>query len=213
MISNAVYRCCLILFLFIVLYGDVYAGDNLAGTLTNVRGKVEIIKTDTMQTKAAKPGDSLSAGELLSSGENSLAQLVLTDDSVVNLLPESSLLMAQYNFTSADNRRTTTIKVRGGGARFVVYKQRNRDSRFTVETGHASVSVGIADFFVNASPKETEIVNIGRSFVVSHTSKLIAGKVHLDANQKTVVAEKMPPSQPTTLNPAQRRIYLRNAAF
>ena len=102
----------------------------------------------------------------------------------------------------------------GGRARFVVYdKMRGGGSRFVVETQQAAIDAGIADFFVSVSPGETEVAVIGSSLSVRNISSLVVGNVGLGTNQKTVVREKIPPSQPSTLPAEQRRKYIRDADF
>ncbi|MDZ4165341.1 MAG: FecR domain-containing protein [Smithellaceae bacterium] len=181
--------------------------------LTKVQGRVELIKTDTDRARPVKPGDSAAVGELLRSGKDASAQLVFTDDSFVILFPETLLLVTQYAYTPRDNRRSAVTKVREGRARFVVYRKRSGDSRFVVETGHASMNVGMADFFVSVSPAETEVANIGSPFQVKNVSGLIVDRVSLGANQKTTVTGMTPPSQPATLTPEQRRKYIKDAGY
>lgn len=204
-------RFRLALLLGAVAAGDIWAADTV-GMLTKVQGRVELVKTATDQARAVKTGDNAAVGEVLRTGKEAWAQLVFTDDSVVMLSPESQLLVAQYAYTPQDNRRSAVLKVRGGRARFVVYKRRSGGSRFVVETVHASMTVGKADFFVTVSPTETEIASIGHPLQVRHVSALIVGRVQVGANQTTTVREKTPPSPPATLAPEQRRKYMNNGS-
>ncbi|MBN1663682.1 MAG: FecR domain-containing protein [Deltaproteobacteria bacterium] len=211
MTRGVFYRFCVAFILFAVPAGQLFA-DDIVGHLTKVQGHVVLSKTGRDHVRTAKPGDHVEVGEFFQTGKNARAQLVLTDNSIISIYPETSLAVLQYVNDPAVNRRSVIIKVRDGGARFMVTRPQPRvESRFTVLTDHASVSVWRADFFVSTSPAETEIVNIGTSFTVAHISKLIVQKVRLDANQRTIVTDKMPPSQPTTLTPTQRKKYIKYA--
>ena len=199
------------LLLLMIPEGTLFAGDPAAGIIARVRGQVTARKTGNETITALKAGDRITAGHILESAKESGAQLVFTDDSFVNILPGTTLLVKQYEYAADTGRRTAVIKVSAGCARFVLYKRSGPDSRFTVETGHALVSAGISDFFVSASPSETEILNIGQPLSVKNVSSLAVGVVRLDPNQKTLVKEKTPPAQPATVPPEQRRKYLKDA--
>ncbi len=206
-------RCFLpfsLLFLMI-LEGNLFAGDPVAGIITRVRGQVTARRTGDETISLLKTGDRIDVGHIVESAKDSGVQLVFTDDSFVNVLPGTTLHVKQYEYSVDNGKRTAIIKVSGGCARFVLYKKRNPESRFAVETGHALVSAGISDFFVNASKSETEIVNIGLSISVKNVSYFTVGEIWLSSNQKSVVKEKTPPAQPSTVLPEQRRKYLKDA--
>lgn len=212
-IFTSISRCFLpfsLLFLMI-LEGNLFAGDPVVGIVARVRGQVTARRTGDETITTLKVGDRIFVGHIVESAKDSGAQLVFTDDSFVNVLPGTTLFVKQYEYSADTGRRTAVIKVSDGRARFVQYKRMGRESRFTVEMGHALVSVGISDFFVNVSRSETEIVNIGQSISVKNVSYLAVGVVQLGSNQKSIIKEKTPPSQPATVAPEQRRKYLKDA--
>lgn len=201
----------IILPLLMVPESGLFAGDSVAGIITRVRGQVTARKTGDETVTVLKAGDRVQVGHIVASAMDSGAQLVFTDDSFVNVLPGTALHVKQYDYSADTGRRTAVIKVSGGRARFVVYKIRSRESRFTVETDHARVNAGISDFFVSATRSESEIVNFGQPLSVQNVSQFTVGVVRLDPSQKTLVREKTPPSQPATVLPEQRRKYLKDA--
>lgn len=208
--DETIFPLVLILAVLLGLPGDLSA-DSSAGIITKVRGQVTARKTGDDKITTLRVGDGISVGHIVQSAKGAAAQLVFTDDSVAIVMPGATLHVNQYGYSVVDNRRTAVVKVTGGCARFVLYKARSSDSRFTVETGQVSLSAGIADFFVCASPAGTEIANIGRSISVQNSSRLAVGRVQLGTNQKTTITDKAPPSQPATLTPEQRRKYLKDA--
>ena len=196
-----------------ILEATVFAGseESFAGIITRVRGQVSARKSGSETIPALKVGDRITVGGIVETSHESAVQIVLTDDSVVNVLPDTTLFIKQYSYSKDTGRRTAIIKVTTGRVRFILYKLRSPESHFTVEAGYALVSVGLTDFFVNVSLAETEIVCIGQSLTVHNINTLIVGDVWLDSNQKTILKEKTPPSQPATVSPEQRRTYLKDA--
>lgn len=209
----AVFILSAFLSLFVTPGNNLFADDS-AGTMTRVQGKVTVRMPGWKNIATVKAGDSLAVGGVLDTAGNSRAQLIFTDGAFISVLPGSTLRVNQYSYTSEDKRSSAIVQVLGGRARFVVYdKMRGNGSRFVVETEHASINTGIADFFVSVSSGETEVAVIGSSLSVRNISSLVVGNVGLGTNQKTVVKEKNPPSQPSTLPAEQRRRYIRDADF
>lgn len=202
---------CLIPAVFLGLTGPLFAVEDNAGIVTKVRGQVTARKTGDEKSAALRMGDTFAVGQILQAAKDSAAQLVLTDDSVIHVLPGTTLQVGQYTFSAVENRRSAVIKVIDGSARFVVYKRRSSDSRFAVLTDHIRIDVRFCDFFIKVSGNATEVANVGPPLGIENISKLAVGRVQLGTNQRSIVADKEPPSQPSTITPEQRRKYLKDA--
>ena len=202
---------CLIAVVFGGLTGPLFAADDNAGIVTKVRGQVTARKTGDEKAAPLRARDDIAVGQILQAAKGSAAQLVLTDDSVIHLLPGTTLQVGQYTFSPDENRRSAVIKVIDGSARFIVYKRRSNDSRFTVISDHARIGAWISDFFVMVSGNATEVANVGPSLGIENISRFTVGRVQLGTNQRAAVADKAPPSQPSTVTPEQRRKYLKDA--
>ena len=190
---------------------ECFAADSPVGKLTFVQGVVTIKKDGIENKIIARVGDSISSGNVLETRKNSRAQVVLTDDSVINLSSGAALRVNQYAFEKKNDRRTAIIKVLEGKARFIVYKQRSKESSFKVETSHALISAGTGDFIAEVSDKETEVAVLDGGVSVSNSFYLTVGKVWIGANQKIVVKEKTPPSGASVITSQQRRTYSKDA--
>lgn len=92
-----------------------------------------------------------------------------------------------------------------------MYKRRSGDSRFAVISDHARIGAGISDFFIKVSGNATEVANVGPPLGIENISKLAVGRVQLGTNQRSTIADKEPPSQPSTITPEHRRKYLKDA--
>ncbi len=204
-------RHCVALFILFTLEGNLFA-DGSVGIITKVRGQVTAQKTGEEKAATLRPGDRIAVGQIIRSAGGAAVQLVLTDDSaVIHVLPTTTLQVSQYSYSAEDQRRSAVVKVTEGSVRFILYKMRNRESRFIVVTDQARLSVGIVDFVISVSGKETEVANLGPSLSTENISQYTVGRVQVGTNQRCVVAEKTPPSQPTTITPEQRRRYLKDA--
>jgi hypothetical protein len=204
---------CLLTLALWGLSGPLFAAATAdsAGIVTRVRGEVTARKTGDEAAAKLRTGDAIAVGQILQAAKGAAAQLVLTDDSVIHLLPGTTLQVSQYTFSAEENRRSAVIRVIDGSARFVVYKRRSSDSRFTVWTDHVRIGVGLCDLFLKVSGNATEVANVGPSLGIENISRLAVGRVQLGANQRSVVAEKAPPTQPVAITPEQRRKYLKDA--
>lgn len=202
---------CLITVAFGGVTGHLFAADDSAGIVTKVRGQITARKTGDEKAATLRAGDAIAVGQILQSAKGAAAQLVLTDDSVIHLLPGTTLQVSQYAFSADENRRSAVIKVIDGSARFVVYKRRSNDSRFAVISDHVRISAGISDFFIKVAGNASEVANVGPPLGIENISPLAVGRVQLGTNQRSTVADKAPPSQPSTITPEQRRKYLKDA--
>lgn len=195
-----------IVFSLSVLTGFLSAAEGPAGKFTAVYGDVTCVRPGHAGT-AARPGSGLQVGDLLRTGRDGRAQVVLADDSVVNLSPGSAVRVDQFALEGATNRRSAVVKVLEGTARVVVHRERSRESGFTVVTPHALVSFAYADLVVTASASGTTVAVLDGSAGVSSSSPLAIGRVRLGDNQGTTVREKVPPSDPFIISAQQRRKY------
>ncbi|MBA4373829.1 MAG: hypothetical protein C0402_13335 [Thermodesulfovibrio sp.] len=203
----------LLLFFFLFfgcLNQDLSAAGEGPGRITVVRGEVGIRRPGAEKILPVRVGDMVYVGDILQSGRESGAQMVLTDDSVVNISSLTSIRLNQYAFDAGESRRTAVVKVIEGMARFIIHKQQKKAS-FTVETSHAVVSFSYADLVIQASTDETAVAVLDRGVSVKNSSLLVVGQVRLGDNEMTVVRAKTPPSIPSVLTSQQRRIYSKDA--
>jgi len=206
-------KLSLALFLFLSLVfmpREIQAAGETSGRMTVVRGEVALKRPGTEKIIPMRVGDTVYVGDLLQTGKDSGAQMVLTDESVVNISSMTSIRMNQYAFDAQEYRRTAVARVLEGMARFIVHKQQKKAS-FTIETSHAAVSFAYADLVVKTSAAESTIAVLDGGVSVRNSSPLIIGQVGLGDNEMTVVRAKTPPSIPSVITSQQRRIYSKDA--
>lgn len=114
----------LLLILAVFLFpADNLAADTAIGKLTVVQGTVTVKKSGVEKAVAVGEGDSVSVGDVLQTGKNSGAQLVFTDDSLVNMSSDTAVRVNQYIYEPGKNRRKAIVKILGGKTRFVIYRK------------------------------------------------------------------------------------------
>ena len=201
-----------LLFFLLVPRPPVRAAEASAGMVARVRGQATARKAGDEAAKVLKPGDPVTVGHTVTTAADGAVQILLTDDTVIQLLPEAAVFIEQYTYSADDGRRSAVIKVLNGRVRFIPHIIRSPESRFTVLTGQASISASLSDIFVTALPRETEIVNMGRYAIgLKNISDQVVGWVQLRPFQMSAVKEGMPPSQPAIVLPEQRRRILKDA--
>lgn len=196
----------------VLLPGELPAAIEGIGSVTVVRGDVSIKRPGAEKLIPVHLADTIYVGDILQSGRDSGAQLVLTDDSVVNISSRTSIRVSQYSLDTAIHRRTAVARVLEGMARFIVHKQQ-KEATFTIETAHATVSFAYADLVIGTSTVESAVAVLDRGVSVKNSSPLIIGQVSLGVNEMTMVRAKTPPSPPAVLTSQQRRIYSRDAKY
>ncbi len=205
-----IYIASLLVF-FLFLSSDASAAEREVGRVVVAQGGVDLKKPGSEAARGARPGDRVFVGDILETGREGRAQLMLTDESVMTLSSGSAMRVNQYAFDAGTNRRTAEVRVFRGKVRIVLYKERNRESSFKVVTDQALLSSSAADFVAIVSERETSFVVLYGWASVVNSSKFTVGTVSLGQNQVTVVRGKEPPSVPSVITEEQRRTYSRDA--
>lgn len=200
-----------LLLFFLLLPEQVFSAERPVARVILAEGGVMIRKPGTGRDLPVRAGDKLFPADVLRTGRDSRAQLVFTDDSVVMLSSGAAVRVDQYSFNPDSNRRTATLRVLEGKARFVIYKDRSPDSAFKVETRQARITSDLADFVTVVSAGQTDVTVLDGTVSVTNSSFIIIGETDLGPNEKTTVREKSPPSRPSVISPEQRRTLSRDA--
>ncbi len=197
-------------FLFLCLLlplKDAGAAGEPAGTFAVVEGEVVVVKPGFDNRARARTGDPVLVGDILRTGGNGKTKILLADDSLVFIPSRSVLRINQYAFDPAESRRSARIQLLEGRARFIVGRQRFRNSLFSVETEHAVIGAGPADFSLAVADGESTVAVIDGSVSVKNISNLIIGSMNVSTNQQSVIARKSPPTQPAVITSGQRKEY------
>lgn len=180
------------------------------GTLVFLQGGVHLKKPGNEILRSLRPGDIMYVGDILDTGKDGRAQLMLTDKSIVTLAPGSAVRVNQYSFNPVTRTRRVALRVMRGKVRVIQNPVLSRESWFMLMTDNVSNHCA-EDLVVVVSEGDTKLIVLHGIMDVTNSSGLIVGTVTLKQKQVTVVRGNNPPSMPTYITEAQRREYSRDA--
>ena len=171
-----------ILLLFVLLQTLLQAN---IGTVTAVLGQVNIIQKDNK--KPAKKGDDIMINDLVQTQENSKTQIILNDDTIITIGPNSEYLFDEY-IDQGDIQVSMTIK--HGFFKAVTGKLgKIAPNRFKIKTKAATIGIRGTQFMGHVTPNEESIGCIQGSITVtpiigSHRFIINSGSMILYRNGK-----------------------------
>jgi FecR protein len=159
----------------------------------------------------ANVGDALFKGDTLKTDAGVKAQIQLSDDSLINVGPHSSLKMKDYLLDPSRSRRRYSIKALAGSIRFIIAKLfRNKfsgvetswqNSDVAIETPTSIAGVRGTDLVVTIiRPEEVEVAVLDG--LVSVRNRF--GVVLLGPNQFSRIRRGARPAPPSALPPHMR---------
>ena len=204
---------------------------DVVGRLTQVEGRVDILRGGQLPATPVKVDDGVQTGDVLRTKSLSKAQITFMDNSTLTISPESRVGIEAYMFDSAQNKRNAVVQLFQGLAHVVVSKVfKSAEPDFVVKTQTAIMGVRGTDFGVRLHPNSSEILNfegrlqVGnifpevsqlfrRAFKVAYSFGSGAGGgnqwVFLNNMQGTTVARGLPPTLPYGLTSQDRDMFMR----
>lgn len=167
-----------------------------AGRFQFVHGDVHVTHPDASQVLAAK-GDTVDEGDIIDTGAAAQAQLLMSDEGVIALRPDSRLRIDAYRFSAQEDASDRGILgLLKGGFRSItgLIGRRNKDN-YRVQTVTATIGIRGTDhepfYIAPPAPGETPLgppgtydkVNTGRTYLES-----AGGSVEIGVNQVGFVA-------------------------
>ena len=201
------------------------------GRLTQVEGRVDILRSGQLPAIPVKVNDGVQTGDVLRTKSMSKAQITFVDSTTLTISPESRVSIEAYIFDSAQNKRNAVVQLFQGLAQVVVSKLfKAAEPDFIVKSKTAVIGVRGTDFGVRIYPNSTDILNfegllqvgnilpdVGqlfrRAFKVAYSfdSAGAGGKrwVFLKAMQGTSVPQGKPPGPVFTVTPGMKDSFLK----
>lgn len=125
------------------------------GLINSISGDVRVIRSG--KTYAAKIGSPLSQQDVVTTGKNSSAKIIMADKSIVVLQPESELKLSNFQTRSPNTKAKTEFELPQGSVRFKVEPLLAEES-FEVRTPIAVVGVRGTEFIVSHAKGISEVV-------------------------------------------------------
>jgi len=223
----------LLIILALVLALTDSAGAAAVGRLTQVEGRVDLLKGGKLPAIPLKVGDTVAPADVIRTKALSKAQITFVDDSILTLSPESRIAIEEFQYEPARGKRRGVLKIFQGLALAVVNKiLKSQEPDFIVKTQTAIVGVRGTEFGLRNYPNSSTILNfkgrtqVGNVFPEVSRRFLKAFKVafsfgwnngssrwvFLQSMQGTTVAGNLPPTQPFTLTQQDRELFMRQLA-
>jgi hypothetical protein len=218
--------------LTLALAGVGIADAAVVGRLTQVEGRVSLLKGGNLPAVTVKTGDPVEPGDVVRTKSLSRAQITFIDKSILTISPESRIAVAEYLVDTSQRKRRAVLDIFQGLALVVVNKIFHvTEPDFVIKTHTAITGVRGTEIGFRLSPNNSTIMNFkGRTqvgnifpeisqrflktFKVAYASvpwNQYPGRwVHLGDMQGTVVGRDLPPTLPYTLTSQDRELFMRS---
>jgi hypothetical protein len=205
----------------------------VVGSITQVEGRVDVLKGGKLPANPAKLQDKVESGDVLRTKSLSKAQITFIDNSVITLSPESRLAVDDYQFNPAQEKRSAVVNLFQGMAHVVVNKLFKVDQPdFVIKTATAVTGVRGTDFGVRIQPNAATILNFQGVTQVANIYPEVSelsrrafkaayafgppgspGSVLLKDMQGTTVARGLPPTLPFSITGEDRKQFMNQLSY
>lgn len=194
------------LFLSSILIVSGVAAEETHGILTVVKGDVNVISGKDNSTNKAKVGMKVYPKDTISAGVDSRAKVTMVDKNILNISPESKVVIESYEFKPEQDKKKVILNVIYGKVRSSVsQKYDGEKNTFQVKTPSAVAGVRGTDFMVqfNSVTNAAKIVTFtGQVEVGAKMDSLgkIVAPVLVNPGQFTVASQSAPPTPPAVMS-------------
>lgn len=187
-----------VLSLLIMTATYAHAGD---GVFMVVKGDIRVQAKSGGEVKA-KVGSKVQEGDTVIAGTDSRAKIVMVDKNVLNISPDTKIVIEKYKFDSAKDEKTVSLNVLYGKVRSTVnQKYDGEKNSFNIKTPSAVAGVRGTDFLTGFNPvtNASKIVTFEGQVVTGSgmdASGRILNPVAVNPGQFTVASPGSPPAPP-----------------
>jgi hypothetical protein len=207
------------------------AGADVVGRLTQVEGRVDLLKGGNLPATLLKVGDTVAPKDVIRTKSLSKAQITFIDNSVLTISPESRIAIEEYMIDTTAGKRRAVLEVFQGLALAVINKiYKVEEPDFIIKTQTAIMGVRGTEFGIRILPNSSTILNFeGRlqvgnifpevsqlfrkAFKVAYAFGPLndqSGRwVFLKNMQGTTVARNLPPTLPYAIADQDREMFMR----
>lgn len=185
------------------------AAQSEAGTVAAVAGTLQVHRAGSWQS--ASIGVPIFVGDRLRTGSSDRAKIVLADDSVLDIGPDTEVTLDTQIFERPRHRFQSLLRLAKGKIRaWVSDYYREPRARYEVETPTAIIGVRGTEFIVVYVPptEATDVVGIAETVEVAGKLGVMGGSVQVGPRLFTRVEKGRFPSAPQRLDEAAWQQYL-----
>ncbi len=214
--------------LALIMMVSAVAAAGVVGHLTQVEGRVELLKGGKLPAIPLKADDTVEPGDVIRTKSLSKAQITFIDNSILTLSQDARIAIEEFTYDPDQGKRHAVLEMFQGLALAVVNKIiKIEEPDFVIKTQTAVVGVRGTEFGIRIQPNSSTILNftgrtqVGNIFPEVSRLFLKAFKVAFSWNsgsgqwvllgdmQGTTVARNLPPTMPFHLTPQDRILFMR----
>ncbi len=187
------------------------AAQAACGEIAVTKGDVKIENTKTKKAVPAEKGSKVCQGDVVVAGAMSRAKIVMEDGNELNISPDSRIVLEEYVYKPADNKKKVMLNVLYGKVRTAtkeenMYGDKAADGQansFQVKTKSAVAGVRGTDFLTSFDRRtnRAEVITFKGSVEVGTlgANGAIMNPVRVGAGQKTEAVLGRPPAPPKSV--------------
>ena len=177
---------------------------NVNGTLRVVKGDVQIKSGKTGETTKARIGQQVFPQDVVITGAESRAKIVMVDNNEINVSPDSQVEIQHYEFDPGKDKKEVLLNVLYGKVRAKVEQHYDgKTSKFEVKTPSAVAGVRGTDFMTsyNQSNNSSQVVTFRGAvqFGTPGPGGTIQNPVSVTPGKTSTSAAGGAPSQPSNM--------------
>ncbi|MGZ3722973.1 MAG: FecR family protein [Bdellovibrionales bacterium] len=194
----------LLMGLILLLSVSVASAQNVDGVLKVVKGDVQIKSAKTGQTVKARIGEKVFPKDVIITGKDARAKIVMVDNNEINVSPESQIEIQHYEFDPNAGKKEVLLNVIYGKVRAKVeQKYDGKTSKFQVKTPSAVAGVRGTDFMTsyNKVDNSSQVVTFRGAveFGLPGPGGKILNPVSVTPGKAATSVAGAPPSAPTNM--------------
>lgn len=202
----------------------------VVGRLTQVEGRVDLLKGGNLPATPVKVDDTVAPSDIIRTKSLSKAQITFIDNSILTISPESRIAIEEYMVDTVKGKRRAVLEIFQGVALAVVNKIfKVKEPDFVIKTQTAVTGVRGTEIGIRIHPNSTSILNfkgvtqVGNIFPEVGQLFRKAAKVAfsfgwhdtshrwviLKDMQGTTVGRNLPPTLPYGISVQDREMFMR----
>jgi len=157
--------------LALMLICSTVAGAGVVGRLTQVDGRVDLLKAGKPPAVALKLNDTVEPGDVIRTKSRSKAQITFIDHSLLTLSQNGRMAIEEFQFDPSQGKRRALLEIAQGLALAVVNKiLPAKEPDFVIKTQTAIMGVRGTEFGILNEPNRSTILNFQGRLQVSNIS-------------------------------------------
>ena len=184
--------------------GTAIAG-NPSGYVTSIEGGAHVVRSGESEKKSLDLNDPVYLGDTVQTAEKSYLQILMDDDSVLNLGEKAQITIKEHIYEPTKDLRRSLYKLIRGKLRVVVGKLFSRStSRLEVETPTSVIGIRMTEFIVwVVSPDLTIVITIDGEVVAKNIRPDLVCSERVAGGYELEIAKNRCPTVPKE-TPAER---------